>query len=99
TFPPPSRAATSIARSSLANIFERFWSVASFLRLIVDHLEWPDISDRPSRGGTRADAGPGRARDGTRTRQGSLPPGRPAGPRARRAPARPPRPRPPRAPG
>src|SRR5205085_9444623 len=43
TLPPPSRAATSMARSSLANIFERFWSVASFLRLMVDHFEWPDI--------------------------------------------------------
>ena len=37
--PPPSRAATSIARRSLANWFERFASFAAFFRLIVAHFE------------------------------------------------------------
>src|SRR5947208_3203484 len=40
---PPSRAATSTARSSLANIWLRLASWAPFLRLIVFHLECPDI--------------------------------------------------------
>ena len=39
TLPPPSRAATSTARSSFAYMFERFESVASFLRRIVAHFE------------------------------------------------------------
>ena len=39
TLPPPSRAATSTARRSFAYMFERLASVASFLRLIVAHLE------------------------------------------------------------
>src|SRR5512132_389995 len=43
TLPPPSRAATSTARRSFAYMFDRFASVASFLRLIVAHFEWPDI--------------------------------------------------------
>src|SRR5438094_7979465 len=47
TLPPPSRAATSICRSTLANILPRFWSVASFFRLIWLHLEWPDMRSRP----------------------------------------------------
>ena len=42
--PPPSRAATSTARNNFAYMFDRFVSVASFLRLIVAHLEWPDIA-------------------------------------------------------
>jgi hypothetical protein len=37
--PPPSRAATSIARRSFANWFERLASFAAFLRLIVAHFE------------------------------------------------------------
>ena len=41
---PPSFAATSTARSSLANWFDRFASFAPFFRLIVAHFEWPDIS-------------------------------------------------------
>src|SRR3990172_1175688 len=44
TLPPPSRAATSTARRSFVYMFERFASVACFLRLIVAHLEWPDIT-------------------------------------------------------
>src|SRR5437899_8348124 len=42
--PPPSRAATSTARRSFAYVRLRFWSVASFLRLMVLHLEWPDTA-------------------------------------------------------
>src|SRR3954467_12531323 len=47
---PPSRAATSTWRISLANTFARLASVAPFLCLIVAHLEWPDIGppDRTS---------------------------------------------------
>src|SRR2546427_7173655 len=41
---PPSRVATSTARSSLPNMRPRFSSVAAFLRLICAHLEWPDIA-------------------------------------------------------
>ena len=37
--PPPSRAATSMARRSLENILPRAASAAPFLRLIVAHLE------------------------------------------------------------
>ena len=44
TLPPPSRAATSTARRSFAYMFDRFASVASFFRLIVAHLEWPDMT-------------------------------------------------------
>src|SRR4249919_2394698 len=43
TLPPPSRAATSTARRSLAYMLDRLESVASFLRLIVAHLECPDM--------------------------------------------------------
>src|SRR6185312_13429838 len=43
TLPPPSRAATSTARRSLAYMLERLESVASFFRLIVAHLECPDM--------------------------------------------------------
>src|SRR5438034_4028372 len=43
TLPPPSRAATSTARSSFAYMFDRFVSVASFFRLMVAHFEWPDM--------------------------------------------------------
>ena len=39
TLPPPSRAATSTARSSFANRLLRLASAAPFLRLIVDHFE------------------------------------------------------------
>src|SRR3954469_13338580 len=46
TLPPPSRAATSTARRSFAYMFDRFASVASFFRLIVAHLECPDIALR-----------------------------------------------------
>ena len=36
---PPSRAATSTARSSFAYWFDRFASFAAFFRLIVAHFE------------------------------------------------------------
>ena len=45
---PPSLAATSTARSSFAYWLERLASLAAFLRLIVAHLEWPDIGVAPS---------------------------------------------------
>src|SRR5688572_24232006 len=38
---PPSRAATSTWRRSLANTLARFWSLAPFWCLIVAHFEWP----------------------------------------------------------
>src|SRR6478736_2657165 len=41
--PPPSRAATSTWRMSLAKSLPRALSAAPFLCLIVAHLEWPDI--------------------------------------------------------
>src|ERR1700743_2777215 len=41
--PPPSRAATVIARASLEKSLPRFASAAPFLCLIDDHLECPDI--------------------------------------------------------
>src|SRR4051812_10527008 len=42
--PPPSRAATVIARASFVNCWPRLASAAAFLCLIEDHFEWPDIS-------------------------------------------------------
>src|ERR1700736_2545302 len=39
--PPPSLAATSIWRMSLANSFPRAWSAAPFLCLIECHSDWP----------------------------------------------------------
>ena len=41
--PPPSRAATVIARASLVKSCPRLASAAPFLRLIWAHLEWPAI--------------------------------------------------------
>src|SRR5690349_9587588 len=41
--PPPWRAAIVISLMYFENILPRAWSVAAFLRLIVAHLEWPDI--------------------------------------------------------
>jgi hypothetical protein len=41
--PPPILAAVAISRISLVKIFPRLASTAPFLRLIVAHLEWPDI--------------------------------------------------------
>src|ERR687885_2454873 len=41
--PPPSRAATMIARESFEKSFPRFASAAPFLCLIEDHLLCPDI--------------------------------------------------------
>src|SRR4029450_7495954 len=45
--PPPSRAATSTWRMSLAKSFPRLTSAAPFLCLIVAHLEWPLIAPAP----------------------------------------------------
>src|SRR4051812_17008908 len=42
--PPPSRAATVIARVSLVNSAPRLASTAFFLCLIDAHLEWPDMT-------------------------------------------------------
>src|SRR5438876_9510357 len=41
--PPPCRAASVISLMYLENSLPRAWSVAAFLRLIVAHLEWPDM--------------------------------------------------------
>src|ERR1700738_3384351 len=41
---PPSRAATSIWRISLAKSLPRAWSAAPFLCLIECHFEWPLIA-------------------------------------------------------
>src|SRR2546421_13026032 len=48
TSPPPSRAATSTWRISLANSLPRALSCAPFLCLMVAHLEWPDIGSHAS---------------------------------------------------
>src|SRR3989338_9204366 len=47
--PPPMRATTVISLMSLENMAPRLASVAPFLRLIVDHLECPDMVLRPFR--------------------------------------------------
>src|SRR5262245_49024492 len=44
TLPPPSRAATVIARASLVKSLPRLASAAPFLCLIEDHLECPDMA-------------------------------------------------------
>src|ERR671932_402890 len=41
--PPPVRAATSMFLISLANILPRRASMTAFSRLVVAHLEWPDM--------------------------------------------------------
>src|SRR5262247_2184059 len=41
--PPPWRAAMVISLMYFENSLPRAWSVAAFLRLIVAHLEWPDM--------------------------------------------------------
>ena len=52
--PPPSLAATSTARRSFANWFDRFASFAAFFRLIVAHFECPDIAPTsPGKGNSR----------------------------------------------
>jgi hypothetical protein len=43
--PPPSRAATVIARASFVNCLPRFASVAAFLCLIDAHFECPATSE------------------------------------------------------
>jgi hypothetical protein len=45
--PPPIRAAVTISRISLVKTLPRLASAAPFFRLIVDHLEWPDIRNSP----------------------------------------------------
>src|SRR3954465_9839581 len=42
--PPPSRAATWIARASLVKCAPRRWSTTAFLCLIDAHLEWPAMT-------------------------------------------------------
>src|SRR5215208_2813745 len=76
TSPPPSFAATVIARASLVNSFPRRASTIAFLCLIPAHLECPamvDILGRPEGGH--------RLRTGGRTRPAALlsRPGRVAG--------------------
>src|SRR3989304_8476269 len=41
--PPPARAETMISRATFVKSAPRFASLAPFWRLIVDHLECPDI--------------------------------------------------------
>src|SRR5208337_1400860 len=41
--PPPRRAATATSLASLPKTLPRLASTAPFLRLMVLHLEWPDI--------------------------------------------------------
>src|SRR4051794_10159011 len=87
---PPSRAATSIWRISLANSLPRALSLAPFWCLMVAHFEWPDmLKTLLEEGGTVGGAG-GRSpvRDGTRPPVPS-PAGRGQGDRrGRRAPSR-----------
>src|SRR5579863_2848859 len=47
TSPPPSRAATSTWRISLAKTFARALSLAPLRCLVVAHFEWPDIAFLP----------------------------------------------------
>src|SRR3954453_17082535 len=63
--PPPSRAATSIWRISLANNLPRALSLAPFWCLIVAHLEWPDIRRGPPAGSGHGAGCRPTARDGT----------------------------------
>src|SRR5690606_38991129 len=42
--PPPLRAATWMSRAILVKILPRLASSAPFLRLMVDHLLWPDMA-------------------------------------------------------
>src|SRR5437867_4055818 len=42
--PPPWRAAIVISLMHFENSLPRAWSVAPFFRLIVAHLEWPDMA-------------------------------------------------------
>src|ERR687891_415368 len=42
---PPSRTARAMSRLSLVNSTPRLTSLAPFWRLMVDHLEWPDIGN------------------------------------------------------
>src|SRR6476659_5110296 len=68
---PPSLAATMMPRVSFVNSLPRLASSAPFLRLIVDHFEWPlmppppGVRRRPSRRTARAAAGRASAPDGT----------------------------------
>src|SRR4051812_45656052 len=77
--PPPARAATAISRATLVNMALRLESLTPFWRLIVDHLECPDIGreythydrrispgDRPT-GSHRRPSGPASPRTRQRT--------------------------------
>src|SRR5262245_33680659 len=66
--PPPWRAAIVISLMYFENILPRAWSVAAFLRLIVAHLECPDMEPREHSAATR---------------RALPPPSRPAPPRSR----------------
>src|SRR5262245_12560733 len=48
--PPPCRAAMVISLMYLENSLPRAWSVAAFLRLMVAHLEWPDMEGEGASG-------------------------------------------------
>src|SRR5215203_464870 len=56
--PPPSRAATVMARLSFVNSAPRLASTAFFLCLIDAHLEWPAMRFKPTRGSSRGPASP-----------------------------------------
>ena len=65
--PPPSRAATVIARASLVNCAPRRESTIAFLCLMLDHLECPDMAPilgarRRARSAAHRMRGHGRAR-------------------------------------
>src|SRR5436190_2579738 len=80
--PPPSRAATVIARASLVKCWPRRWSTTAFLCLIECHFECPDISSSLGRVWLRVRDG-GRLREGFggaglwRLRRGPAPPDAP----------------------
>src|SRR5579864_3800306 len=58
--PPPSRAATVMARASLVNCAPRRASTIAFLCLIPAHLECPDMDPILRRHGERLRCGDGR---------------------------------------
>src|SRR5947209_4463433 len=60
--PPPSRAATVIARVSFENWAPRRESTIAFLCLMLDHLECPDMHASLRKGGGPAGAGARRGR-------------------------------------
>src|SRR3954462_12321598 len=58
--PPPSRAATWMARASLVKCAPRRWSTTAFLCLIDAHLEWPAMRRHSIRGLVHRRGGLGR---------------------------------------